>query len=249
LIVIGGYDALTIKNIGYGIYSKRNIRTIIANINYHLATHICPVHHSCFFCINDYINEYQGYDLHYKYGVHKTTIIPCGYDVNYWRNFESIRQIDFMMVGFANDEISYKRKGYSLLMKIALTYKDKIFLAVGLNRKYHDRMPKNVQVFEKLSPLDLRCYYNRSKYYLQLSLNEAGPLTLREAILCGCIPIVSNVPSMADCVKPENILYKPNVSDLIKIVESGLKYDPEIELKVRQCTIEKRKQVIEKIIR
>jgi len=185
----------------------------------------------------------KGYDLAIK-----TTIIPCGYDVNFWRDIHKSRTYDFMMVGYANNEQSFKRKGYPLFIELAKYYPKKSFLAIGISDKFRMLFPNNVTVLNSSATIYLRIEYSSSKYYLQLSLTESGPLTLREAIMCGCIPIVSNVPSMADCVPEKNVLRKPILSELVFIIESGLKYNPNTEKKVRENTLERRRNQLIKVI-
>jgi glycosyltransferase involved in cell wall biosynthesis len=246
IIVIGGYDATVVPSIKYGTYYKKGIRTTISDINYYFAHYLCPVHSSLYYSYNDYIQQEQGFADKKRTG--KVMTIPIGYDVDFWRSFECTKFYDFIMVGICNDEKTFKRKGFDMFIELAKRLPEKKFIAIGVNKKYHSLFPENVRVTGKVDKLILRLLYNSSKFILQLSLTEGLPLTLREGILCGCIPIVSNVPSMADIVKPENILYNRYIDELIKLCSNTPKYNPEIELNVRTFTFEKRTNELKKLI-
>jgi glycosyltransferase involved in cell wall biosynthesis len=52
----------------------------------------------------------------------------------------------------------------------------------------------------RVSPDQLRTILRGATFYAQLSLSEGMPNALCEAMLCGCIPLVSNVASMPSII-------------------------------------------------
>jgi glycosyltransferase involved in cell wall biosynthesis len=246
IIIIGGYDATVVKSIKYGTYYKKGIRSFISDIVYYFANWLCPVHTSLYYSFNDYIQQEQGFA--YKKRTGKAMTIPIGYDVNFWRSFETKRIYDFIMVGFSPDMKTFKRKGFDMFIELAKKLPEKKFIAIGINKKYHSLFPENVKVMDKVDKEILFLLYNYSKFILQLSLTEGLPNTLCEGILCGCIPIVSNVPGMTSIVSHQNILLKRYIDQLVKLCKNPPKYNYAIENNVRTFTIENRKNEIEKLI-
>ena len=60
-------------------------------------------------------------------------------------------------------------------------------------------------------------------FYLQLSLSEGFPNALCEAMLCGCIPIVSDVSSMPGIVADKGLVVKHRrVDDVVAVLEQAL---------------------------
>jgi L-malate glycosyltransferase len=43
-------------------------------------------------------------------------------------------------------------------------------------------------------------YYNRSKYYVSIPVSDGSPVSVVEAMACGCIPILSNLPANNELV-------------------------------------------------
>ena len=62
-------------------------------------------------------------------------------------------------------------------------------------------MSENVIFLGRLSPSDLKIWYEKTQFYLQLSLFEGFGVAICEAMLCKCIPIVSNVNYLPEIAK------------------------------------------------
>jgi glycosyltransferase involved in cell wall biosynthesis len=91
-----------------------------------------------------------------------------------------------------------------------------------------ENKPDNVICFPPVKNEELISHYNRATYYLQLSMAEGFPNALCEAMLCGCVPIVSDVASMPEIVSDSGFVLKKKskslLSELIKnVIDSDVK--------------------------
>ena len=92
-------------------------------------------------------------------------------------------------------------------------------LFCGTNRFYsQDNLPENIIFLGRLSPYDLNNYYNKTKFYLQLSNFEGFEEFVRN-MLCECIPIVSNVNFLPEIIGNSGfILNKRNKTMLVDLI-------------------------------
>ena len=68
------------------------------------------------------------------------------------------------------------------------------------NFKSEDILPENVKFLGKLTPDELKKYYNKTQFYLQLSNFEGFGVAICEAMLCKCVPIVSDVNFLPEII-------------------------------------------------
>ena len=60
-------------------------------------------------------------------------------------------------------------------------------------------------------PQELKILYNESKFYFQLSNTEGFGVALCEAMLCGCVPIVSDVNFLPSIVGNSGFVLKKGI--------------------------------------
>jgi glycosyltransferase involved in cell wall biosynthesis len=75
----------------------------------------------------------------------------------------------------------------------------------------------NIELVGKINHHDLLYWYNASDFIISTSHYEGSGIAVCEAMSCGCIPILSNIPSFRMMTKNGDvgILFKPgNVDDL-----------------------------------
>ena len=58
--------------------------------------------------------------------------------------------------------------------------------------------------------------FQSSKYYVSASEYEGMPLTMLEAMSCGCIPIVSNIPGHKELAKPVEKMNNRQIAGFVK---------------------------------
>jgi glycosyltransferase involved in cell wall biosynthesis len=91
-------------------------------------------------------------------------------------------------------------------------------------------------------------YYEDSKIFILTSDYEGFPLTLMEAISCGCYPIVNNIPEVSTFFNKykNNIIFQDNIT-ASKIIQEVL-HEPDLKVInfYRQKIISYQKQFLKK---
>ena len=95
------------------------------------------------------------------------------------------------------------------------------FHFIGINDLGKSKIPNNVICHGRLTSQKLKRKLQAATYYFQLSNYEGFGVALCEAMLCQCIPIVSNVNALPEIVgKSGFILKRKNVKHLEKLILS-----------------------------
>lgn len=221
VIILGGTESVSIPSIGYGIINKGLIGKF-AKWSYKLTAHFAPVHQSLIYSNNPYYQEegqHQGIKHHVQ-GIHADfTVIHNGYDPEKFKR-KSIERLKHSFITVAHDLHKphlRKLKGVDLILSVAPDFSDCQFTIVGL--PHYQDCPANVTLVPAIGQEALIEQLSRHTFYLQLSLSEGFPNALCEAMLCNCIPIVSDVASMPEIVGDAGfVLKKRDVNMLKKLI-------------------------------
>lgn len=222
IIILGGYDCVSFPAIGYGAFANKWM-SIAIRYAYMRADLLLPVHESLMYEENTYAPQhprFQGVRAFLPNLKAKHVVIFNGYDPEKW-HFNPIKTPRKTIISVASGFEEKRRailKGIDLLCDAALYLPDVDFILVGGNLS---NLPPNVTCVPETSQEELNRMFSRSGYIAQLSLSEGFPNALSEAMLCGCIPIVSDVAAMPDIVGDSGyILKKRSVEDLVSLIEN-----------------------------
>ncbi|MBM2839990.1 MAG: hypothetical protein HW412_518 [Bacteroidetes bacterium] len=184
ILVVGGVDVAKIPELRYGIwlspwkaplvkYALRNASSVLA-VDPSLQKKAIE------------LAEYNGENIE---------CVPTGYDAKLWVP-NGHKEPFILTVAVCNNEWKMKVKGIDVLFACARTMSPTRFVVIGLAStllKEHHSAPANVELLPFVSQTDLLQYYQRAKVYCQPSFVEGLPNSVCEAMLCGCVPVGTNV--------------------------------------------------------
>jgi len=114
-------------------------------------------------------------------------------------------------------------KGLDMVCDLAALLPDCTFAFIGAYNTQALHLPPNIVCLEYRLQDQLAELYNQYNFYLQVSVTEGMPIALIEAMMCGCIPIVSKVGIMPDMIGPHGyVLERKDLSLLEKLVKELL---------------------------
>lgn len=244
LIILGGTDCVGFPSIGYGNFQKIFLSKF-TKWSCQMASNLSPVHESLM--LYDY--TYQKEDFP-KQGLLffcpkiKTPfkVIYNGYDEKKWfKNSEKKKNTFITVAAGMNMPFTFQLKGIDLIFKVALSFPECEFTIIGADETM--QLPiqsKNIKLLPLMKHEELIKFYSESEFYLQLSMSEGFPNALCEAMLCECIPIVSNVGAMPEIIDKEGFILKDkDIKRLEELVRTALSSDQ------KTLSLNARKRIIE----
>lgn len=227
VIVVGGFDAVKIPRIDYGLFMRTGIRVKLAQWAYQNCDRIIAVDSSLFHGKNSYAGENAVVGIsHFVKNIEsKSLVIPTGYDDLKWKIKD--KKLQVLTVALIKDQKVFDRKGIQLFLGVAKALPEIPFYLVGLQNQ--DLIPDefknlpNLKIYPILPQEDLIVLYSESKVYVQFSISEGLPNVLCEAMMSGCIPVgssVNGIPlAVGDC---GFILKEENLEQAILLVKNAL---------------------------
>ena len=193
IVVTGGYDVASEPRFGYGSM-RGGPRRILGRLTLRMADRIAAV--SQFNAREAIVNGGASPD--------KVEVIYHGFDPARFGAVPTAKERMALTVG-GLDAITLWRKGLTLFVQAASYLPDVPFILAGgwqdgsveLLRR---RAPPNVSIVGRLEQPRLVDYLNRAKAYVQASGHEAFGLSLAEAMLCRCLPVVTRAGAIPEVV-------------------------------------------------
>jgi glycosyltransferase involved in cell wall biosynthesis len=255
LIIVGGTDCASIPEIGYGNF-YRKISGKITAFSLKNCSFITAVDETLIFQKYTYDPNISDQGIQYFVPDIKTpmNVIYNGYDSEKWHCKTDKRPNTFITVNTGLSAV--KRKGIDMIDKIADEFPDCIFIIIGLEKSKSPFKEKpNLVQIGFVPNHELINYFSKAEFYMQLSLMEGFPNALCEAMLCECIPIVSDVAAMPKIVADAGfVLKKRDLRELKAIIQMALASDKKILAKKARKRIqenfpeERRKTELKKLI-
>lgn len=192
IVVVGGYDVAPSLGIGYG-HQSGGYRQWVTNATIGLATHL--VTHS----------EHSRIEAMTQVGVApaKITVVYCGLDASHFTFCESKEPLVITVGDVAQDNIW--RKGTLPFVRAAAALPELPFVVIG---DWQDdaidllrtEASANVRFTGWVSDEELLTWFQRASVYVQASLYEGFGVAVAEAMLCGCIPVVTRVAALPEVI-------------------------------------------------
>ncbi len=244
VITVGGYDAVNIPSIKFGVFYQNDFLTWCIKKQYQWANYILPVDESLEKSINYYADP-SGFG--YLNGIRnfvetkaKITTVPFGYDdMKFQRNIKVVKKNAVISVGCATTEQVFRRKGFDLVIDVAIEMPEIPFTLIGISKKlqnvYEKRIPSNVTIYDFLDHGAIIDLLSAHRVFLQLSLSEGLPNTLCEAMLCECIPIGSDVNGIPKAIGDTGYILKEKKVEILKeLIKEALSLDDNFGIKARE---------------
>lgn len=221
LIITGGTDCVSFPNIKYGNFAKVVLGWFTRQSLRH-ATAISSVHESLQYQTYEYDIESprnQGYVTWTGADPSKDHVIYNGYEFDVFKKLDWVeRRCNSYLTVLANPQSRFARtlKGIDIILDLARMKPEAQFTVVGGPHGFRLlEAPKNVSFKPFAGPDELCREMNQHEFYVQLSLSEGFPNALCEAMLCGCIPLVSHVAAMPFIVDGLGVVVKRRGADFV----------------------------------
>ena len=232
MILSNGSDCVSFPSLGYGHFRKP-LMAATTRWSFKLAKLIVPLHSSLIQATPTYHNidgPAQGI-LHFCPGL-RTPMEPLGYgfDSEFWKA-SGVRDPKRFVTVASNAHKPYIQviKGLDMILQVAPHFPDHEFVIIGAREGSFKNKPANVVEVPFIPNEELPAYYGQASFYLQLSVSEGFGNALCEAMLCGCIPIVSEVGAMPEIVGDSGVVVeRRTVDDIAAGIAQALGLDQEL---------------------
>ncbi|MEM6764946.1 MAG: glycosyltransferase family 4 protein [Bacteroidota bacterium] len=209
-IISAGTDCVSFPSFGYGNFSRQPMG-YFTGISFRLSHHIAPVHASLMYRKDTYYEGDQAEQgiQHFVKGLKRPfTTIPYGFDPEKWKPAGERIPNSFITVAYIIDKRRFILKGIDLIFKVAPHYPQAVFTVVGYDYEQEQDVPENVNLVPPTPNEEILALYQKHQFYLQLSISEGHPNAICEAMMCGCVPIGSNVTALPDIVGDSGFILK-----------------------------------------
>jgi glycosyltransferase involved in cell wall biosynthesis len=197
IVIVGGYDASYVPSIQYGVfYTKGPLLWCIKKV-YKWASYVCPVDESLVKSTNFYADRTGvGYPTgilnHMNLDEKKIKVIHLGFDIDRFLVGEKSNK-SVVSIASAFNYSTFQLKGIDLIVQIAISMPDVHFTIMGVKESLFREIPKNMMVISVPKYVEIIQKLSTSSVVLHCSRTEGFNATIPEGMLCGCIPVGSNV--------------------------------------------------------
>lgn len=231
IVVAGGDDVANESAIAYGLYTKWWKKWVP---NY--------VFNNCDFILA--VSDYNRNEVIKNTGVSsdKVSVIYHGFIDEIKENVT--KQAQVITVGRITRETIIK-KGLALFVEAAILLEDVKFILIGpcddgSVNIIKNNAPGNVTFSGGVYGDELNDWYSNSKIYLQASYHESFGCSVAEAMLGGCIPVVSRRAALPEVVGDTGIYIEEQTPEVVaEAIKKALILPDNYGLKARQRIIEK----------
>lgn len=247
ILILNGTECVSFPTYGYGSLRKKTLKFFIKK-SLENASVLLPVDASLVTQIHTFddsvVLKKQGFKTFFPNISTPVKVIPNGFDTDFWNyDLKKVKK-GFITVAAINQEKTALFKGLDLVLEMAKTYREEKFTVVGISEEIQKKLKftSNVTCYTFLDKEKLKELYQNHQFYIQLSINEGFGCALAEAMLCGCIPIVSNTGALPNVVGSSGIIVdKRNIENISRAVNKGLSLIGE---EYQQKSIQSREQIV-----
>lgn len=185
VVVVGGYELAALPDLNYGGLLRKRA--------YRMVSYILKNADRVLF-VDDSLRQEARSKLHLN--LESFQVVPSGIDTNFFVEAGAKKNMVLTVAACHTTEIAIL-KGLDKFADVAKLLPEITFCIVGAEAEAAQWLRalkvKNLKIVNQLPPLELLKYYQQASVYCQLSVREGLPNALCEAMLCGCVPVGSNV--------------------------------------------------------
>lgn len=239
-IILGGADCVSFPKLNYGSLRKPLMQKFM-KWSYKLASKLLPVDDSLVFNNYSYFEEStykeQGYKAFFKNIKTPFSVIPNGFDSDFFSIKKDQARVpnSFITIAKIDSNKTFFLKGINKVLMLANEFPSCTFTVIGVKADaiLERNIPKNVTFLPFLMASEFKKYVQKHEFCLHLSISEGFPNALCEAMLLGCIPIVSNVGAMPKIIGNTGFVVEKSNDEFIKTeFKSILKTPTEVKKKL-----------------
>ena len=243
IIVIGGYDAHTIKELNYGFwlsgkwYHKLVVKRALKDADKLIA-----------------VSNFTKRELIKNAGITRDIeVVYNGADPQFWKP-KGEKENLILTVAVVRDWVRVKVKGLDIFFRVAERLPEYKFEVVGVENSFIKELekhkPENVAITGILKPEKLREKYQKAKIFMQLSKVEAFSVATVEAMLCGCVPVVTRVGALPEVVGDAGF-YVPygDVAATVKAIKEAIQSEINPRKRGIRFSLERREKKLLRILK
>jgi glycosyltransferase involved in cell wall biosynthesis len=201
IVIVGGYDASYIPSLPYGVFTTYGLLRWCVERMYRWADYLLTVDESLVQSTNYYADPTgEGYKtgiLNHLKGLDKDKIKVIYLNVEDYYNPDIIREDKVISIAKVSDLNTFTLKGFDMVIEIARRLPHIAFEIVGLHQQVVDivskNKPENLTFNQAVTDIEKSNFFCSAKVILHPSMTEGFCAVIPEAMLCGCIPVGSNV--------------------------------------------------------
>jgi glycosyltransferase involved in cell wall biosynthesis len=246
LLVIGGYDLANQPDIGYG-HQRGGIKKWLSRLVMRLAT--CLVTNARY--------SQREAELNAAIPGERVGVIYHGLPDPFGELPDECRAPMALTVGNVCRENLF-RKGHEPFVRAAALLPEVEFVLAGAWRddaveRLRAIATPNVTFTGWVDDATLLDYYRRASVYVQASTHEGFGMSLAEAMLAGCLPLVTRVGAMPEVVSDCGIYITPHESAIARAIQESIGLPDLHRARARmrvldQFPLEKRQRAFEQLI-
>src|SRR5947209_9561398 len=209
-VVAGGFDVTYIPEVKSGA-RVRPLRWFLVRNTHRFANHVFPV------------SQYAKYLLDTNSKHHApATVVFNAVNISRFPFSDLPREQRALTVTQLDIVLDYLLKGIDVFIKTARAMPDVGFDLIGIRgealryARSESQDLRNITIVEgPVAHETLLAYYHKASAYCQLSMDETFGVATAEAMSCGCIPVVSDVPSLEEVTRGREYIVDRNIPESI----------------------------------
>lgn len=227
LVVIGGHDIACVPEINFGAFAKRHF------LRERLPAKYVLKHADMLLPFSKSVDK----EMLERVTPRKYTLVYCGISDMFISKNNDKEDIVITVAYMSKDNI--KRKGIDVFIETARWLPDVPFVVIGgcsdnSIESFKRVASSNVTFTGFLTDDELARWYQRAKIYAQLSVHEGFGISVAEAMLSECIPVITRNYSLPEVVGNTGFYVSNNPKNIADVIKRVLGYSGNRGAKARE---------------